>query len=235
MVDRYQRKILWWDSEGNKMSKKQFVVFGLGRFGNSVAITLAKSGCDVLVVDDNQDNINEVADYVTHAVKADVTDKEVLESLGIGNFDAAIVGIGQSLETSVMVTIIAKELGVPFVLAKALTDLHAKVLKKVGADMVVFPEKETGIRIAHNLIRANFFDTVELSSTYSLVEFEALKGWNGHTLSSLNLRAKYKINVIGIKRGDSLDINPEPDAIIQEGDILVFIGSNDTINKLAEM
>jgi trk system potassium uptake protein TrkA len=217
------------------MSKKEFVVFGLGRFGRSVATTLAESGCEVLVVDDNEETIQEIADSVTYAVKADVTDKDVLESLGIGNFDGAVVGIGQSLEASVMVTILAKELGIPYVLAKAQTDLHAKVLKKVGADMVVFPEKETGVRIAHNLIMGNFFDAVELSSTFSMMEFEAIEQWYGKTISSLDLRAKYKINVIGIKRGDSLDINPDANAVIKKGDVLVIIGSNDTLNKLINM
>lgn len=217
------------------MSKKEFVVFGLGRFGRSVATTLAESGCEVLVVDDNEETIQEIADSVTYAVKADVTDKDVLESLGIGNFDGAVVGIGQSLEASVMVTILAKELGIPYVLAKAQTDLHAKVLKKVGADMVVFPEKETGVRIAHNLLMGNFFDAVELSSTFSMMEFEAITQWYGQTISSLDLRAKYKINVIGIKRGDSLDINPDANAIIKKDDVLVIIGSNDTLNKLMNM
>ena len=148
------------------MAKKEFVVFGLGRFGTSVARTLAESGCEVLVVDDNEDKIHEIADYVTHAVCANVTDVDSLESLGISNFDGAIVAIGQNLEASVMVTILAKEAGIPYVLAKAQNDLHAKVLKKVGADMVVFPEKETGIRIANNILMGNFFDAVELSSTF---------------------------------------------------------------------
>lgn len=217
------------------MSKKEFVVFGLGRFGRSVATTLAESGCEVLVVDENEETVHEMADVVTYAVKADVTDPDALEGLGISNFDGAIVGIGQNLEASVMVTILAKEMGVPYVLAKAQTELHAKVLKKVGADMVVFPEKETGIRIAHNLVMGNFFDAVELSSTFSMMDLDALAEWNGQTLSSLNLRAKYKINVIGIKKGDSLDINPDADTTIKKGDVLVVIGRNEMLNKLASM
>lgn len=215
------------------MAKKEFVVFGLGRFGSSVARTLSESGCEVLVVDENEDKIHEIAESVTHAVCANVTDVDSLESLGISNFDGAIVAIGQNLEASVMVTILAKEAGIPYVLAKAQNDLHAKVLKKVGADMVVFPEKETGIRIANNILMGNFFDAVELSSTFSMMELDALPEWVGHSLRDLNLRAKNKINVIGIKRAGKLNINPDADMPLEKNDILVIIGKNDILNKLA--
>lgn len=214
------------------MAKKEFVVFGLGRFGKSVATTLSEGGCEVMVVDDDEDKIHEVADYVTYAVKADVTEADALTTLGIGNFDGAIVAIGKNLEASVLVTILVKEMGVPYVLAKAQNELHAKVLKKVGADMVVFPEKETGIRIANNLMMGNFFDAVELSSTFSMMEIDALPEWVGHSLRGLNLRAKNKINVIGIKRDDHLNINPDADMPIESNDTLVIIGKNEILNKL---
>lgn len=217
------------------MTKKEFVVFGLGRFGKSVATTLADSGCEVLVVDDNEDKIQEMADIVTYAVKANVTDVDTMETLGISNFDGAIVAIGEDLEASVMVTILAKELGIPYVLAKAQNDLHAKILKKVGADMVVFPEKETGIRIANKLLLGNFFDAVELSSTFSMMEVGALAEWDGHTLRELNLRAKYNVNVIGIKKNGVLDINPDADVAVSKNDVLVMIGKNEELNKLASM
>lgn len=215
------------------MIKKEFVVFGLGRFGKSVATTLAESGCEVLVVDNDELVIQEMADIVTYAVKADVTDADVLETLGISNFDGAIVGIGENLESSVMVTILAKELGIPYVLAKAQTDLHAKILKKVGADAVVFPEKETGIRIAHNLLLGNFFDAIELSSRYSIMDIDVLGLWAGKSILELDFRAKYKINIIGIKRQGSININPLPEEKLLDGDILVVIGENDMLNKLA--
>lgn len=217
------------------MTKKEFVVFGLGRFGKSVATTLADSGCEVLVVDDNEDKIQEMADIVTYAVKANVTDVDTMETLGISNFDGAVVAIGEDLEASVMVTILAKELGIPYVLAKAQNDLHAKILKKVGADMVVFPEKETGIRIANKLLLGNFFDAVELSSTFSMMEVGALAEWDGHTLRELNLRAKYNVNVIGIKKNGVLDINPDADVAVSKNDVLVMIGKNEELNKLASM
>lgn len=214
------------------MTKKEFVVFGLGRFGMSVATTLSDSGCEVLAVDENEDKINEIAEKITYAVKADVTDAEALSSLGIGNYDGAIVAIGQNLEASVMVTILAKEQGIPYVLAKAQNELHAKVLKKVGADMVVFPEKETGIRIANNLLMGNFFDAVELSSTFSMMEIDALDEWDGKSLRELNLRAKYKINVIGLKRNGKLDINPDADMELKKNDVVIVIGKNEVLNKI---
>lgn len=217
------------------MQKKEFVVFGLGRFGKSVATALAESGCEVLVVDDSEDKIKDVADVVTYAIKADVTDADALATLGISNFDGAIVAIGENLEASVMVTILVKEMGIPYVLAKAQTELHAKVLRKVGADMVVFPEKETGIRIAHNLVSGNFFDAVELSSTYSLIDIDPLDEWDGHSLKELNLRARYKINVIGIKKNEILDINPDADIPLSKEDVLVVIGENEVLNKLSEI
>ena len=217
------------------MEKKEFVVFGLGRFGKSIATTLAEGGCEVLVVDNDEDKIHEVADVVTYAVKADVCDAESMESLGVSNFDGAIVAIGENLEASVMVTILAKEMGIPFVLAKAQTEIHAKVLRKVGADKVVFPEKETGMRIAHNLMLGNMFNAIELSSTTSMMELDVLPSWDGYSIKQLNLRAKYKINVIGVKRGENLDINPDPDEKLTIEDILIVIGNNEVLNKLASM
>lgn len=215
------------------MAKKEFVVFGLGRFGRSVATTLAEGGCEVMVVDDDEDKIHEIADYVTYAIRADVTEADSLATLGIGNFDGAVVAIGKNLEASVMVTILVKEMGVPYVLAKAQNELHAKVLKKVGADMVIFPEKETGIRIANNLLMGNFFDAVELSATFSMMELDVLSEWIGHSLRDLNLRAKNKINVIAIKRNDQLNINPDADMPLEINDVLVIIGKNEILNKLA--
>lgn len=214
------------------MKNKEFVVFGLGRFGKSVAITLAESGCEVLVVDNNEDKIREIADIVTYAVKADVTDAETLSSLGIGNFDGAVIAIGEHLEASVLGTILIKEMGIPFVLAKVQTETQAKVLMKVGADKVVFPEKETGIRIANKLIHGNFFDAVELSSTYSLMEINAKSEWDGHTLKELDLRKKYDINVIGIKNDGKLNINPLAEQILSGDDVLVVIGENEQLTKL---
>lgn len=214
------------------MAKKEFVVFGLGRFGTSIAKTLSDGGCQVMVVDDDEDKIHEIADSVTYAVKADVTDADALASLGISNYDGAIIAIGKNLEASVMVTILVKEMGVPYVLAKAQNELHGKVLKKVGADMVIFPEKESGIRIANNLMMGNFFDAVELSANFSMMDLDIPEDWIGHSLKELNLRARKKINVIAVKRKDHLNINPEVDEPLEKDDVLVVIGKNEILNKL---
>ena len=216
--------------DGN--SRKEFVVFGMGKFGISVAKALADNGCQVMAVDSEQSKVEEIAEDVTYAVCTDVTDSEAIHSLGIRNFDGAIVAIGENLEASVLVTIIAKEMGIPYVLAKAQTELQAKVLKKVGADKIVFPEKETGIRIAHNLVSGNFFDAIELSAKYSMMDLDVPAEWVGKTLRELNLRVTKKINIIGIKQGGEFEITPDPDAPLAADDVLVVIGRNQTLSKL---
>ena len=216
---------------GNK--RKEFVVFGLGKFGTSVARALADNGCQVMAVDSDARLVEEIAEDVTYAVCTDVTDADAIHSLGIRNFDGAIVAIGENLEASVLVTIISKELGIPYVLAKAQTELQAKVLKKVGADKIVFPEKETGMRIANNLVSGNFFDAIELSTKYSMMDLDVPEEWVGKTLRELNLRATKKINIIGVKQKEEFEITPDPDAPLEADDILVIIGRNQTLSKLA--
>lgn len=223
------------ERKSKKNEKRIFVVFGLGRFGRSIATTLIDGGCEVMVIDKDPGKIQEMAEIVTYAMVADVTDVETMESVGISNFDGAIVAIGQSLEASVMITILAKELGVPYIMAKAQTDIQGKVLKKVGANVVIYPEKEMGIRMAHNLLMGNFFAAVELSTTFSMMELDTLEKWDGYSLSQLDLRKKYKINVVGLKRNSSFDINPDPEMPLSKDDTLVVIGKNDILNKLAEM
>ena len=216
----------------NKNHRKEFVVFGMGKFGSSLAKALADNGCQVMAVDSEQSKVEEIAGDVTYAVCTDVTDAEAIHSLGIRNFDGAVVAIGENLEASVLVTIIAKEMGIPYVLAKAQTELQAKVLKKVGADKIIFPEKESGIRIANNLTSGNFFDAIELSTKYSMMDLDVPAEWVGKTLRELNLRATKKINIIGIKQNEEFEITPDPDAPLKEDDILVIIGRNQTLTKL---
>lgn len=218
-----------------RKKNKQFVVFGVGRFGQSVAKTLADSGCEVLVVDNDADRIQDIAEFVTHAVVADVTDTEELGNLGIRNFDGAIIGIGENLEASVMATILVKELGVGYILAKANNEMHGKILKKVGADTVIFPEKEMGIRIANNVLMGNFFDAIELSTTFSMMEIEVLDVWIGQSLEDLDFRKKYKINVVAIKKNDDLRIDIDPGKPLVKGEILVVIGKNNQLHELAHM
>lgn len=216
------------------MSAKEFAVFGLGKFGRSVASTLAAGGCEVLVVDINEEKIKDIADDVTYAVAADVTDFNVLKSLGIRNLDGVVIAIAESLEVSVMATIFTKELGVPYVLAKAYTDVHATVLRKVGADEIIFPEKESGIRVARNLISGNFVDLIELSSKFSIVEMNIPVKWIGKTLRDIDPRHKFGVNVIAVKIDDNIDVNLNPDKPFCENSILVIIGENEMLAKVGK-
>ena len=190
------------------MANKQFVIIGLGRFGSSIAKTLYSLGNDVLAIDKDEDIVQEIADSVTHAVQLDATDENALRALGIRNFDVAVVTIGDNIQSSIMATLLVKELGVKYIIAKGHSDLHAKVLYKIGADRVVLPEKDMGVRVAHNLVSANILDYIELSEDYSVMEIQVLDEWSGKTLNELRLRSKYGINVMAIKRGDEVNLSP---------------------------
>ncbi len=212
--------------------KKQFVIIGCGRFGSSVAKTLYDMGYEVLAVDTNEEIIQNIADHVTHAVQADATDENSIKSLGIRNFDVAVVTIGSNIQSSILITLMVKELGVKYVVTKAQNELHAKVLYKIGADRVVFPEREMGIRVAHNLVSSNIMDYIELAPDYSIVEVAALDEWVGQNLRDINMRAKYGVNVMAIKHGPNINISPSALDIIEEDDVLVVIGHNDDISKI---
>lgn len=214
------------------MTKKQFVVIGLGRFGASVAKNLYALGNDVLAIDMNEDLVQEISDNVTHAVQVDATDENALRSLGLRNFDVAVVTIGANIQASVMVTLIIKELGVKYIIAKGNSDLHAKVLYKIGADKVVLPEKDMGVRVAHNLVSDSILDYIELSQDYSVMEISALTEWIGKNLNELRLRSEYGINVMAIKKGGTINISPTAEDIVEYGDIIVAIGSTDELRKL---
>ncbi|SKC43542.1 potassium channel family protein [Maledivibacter halophilus] len=212
--------------------KKQFVVIGCGRFGTSVAKTLYNMGYEVLVIDKNEETIQSIADSVTHAVQADATDEKSIKSLGIRNFDVAVVTIGSNIQSSILVTLMVKELGVEYVITKAQNELHAKVLYKIGADRVVFPEREMGVRVAHNLVSSNIMDYIELAPDYSIVEIATLDEWIGKSLVELNMRSVYGVNVMAIKHGPNIDISPDAEDLIEEGDVLVVIGHNDDIREI---
>lgn len=214
------------------MGKKQYLVIGLGRFGKAIASTLYELGNDVLAVDSNEENVQNITPYVTQAVQANATDEENLRALGVSNFDAAIIGIGIDIQSSVVVTLLLKEMGIKYVLAKANTELHAKILYKIGADKVVFPEKDTAIRVAHNMVSKNILDFIKLSSEYRVAEILCIKEWIGKDLGQLDIRAKYGINVIAIKSGEEINVSPTSDCILLEGDIIVAIGGQKEIEKL---
>ena len=212
---------------------KQFIVLGLGRFGSSVAITLAELGYEVLGVDSDPEKVSALKNKITEAVQADISEETTLTELGAKNFDAAIVGVGSDLESSILATIMLKEMGIKYIIAKAQNALHRKVLEKIGVDKVVFPERDMGIRIARSLITPNIKDYIELGPDYSVTEIEALPEFFDKTLNELDLRNKYGINILAIKRDNSFNISPQAKDIIKKGDFLIVIGETKKITKLA--
>ncbi len=215
------------------MKRKEFAVLGLGEFGRSVALNLAQGGASVLAVDNCEECVQMVADDVTYAVKADLTDPETLRMVGIQNMDVAVVCISDNLEASILATIISKESGVPFVMAKARDELQASVLRKVGADQIIFPERSMGVRIARNLIAGNFVDIIELSSKFSMVEVGVPGKWAGKTLRELNLRSVGR-NMIAKKEEDEVKMVLEPDQVLRLGDIYILVGSNEALARIPE-
>lgn len=211
-----------------------YVIIGCGRFGASVAKTLYSLGHDVLAIDSSMEIIQDLSENVTQAVQADATEESTLKSLGIRNYDVAVISIASDIQASIMATIIVKELGVNYVVCKAKNELQAKVLYKIGADRVVFPERDMGVRLAHNLVSKNILEFIELDPKYSIIEVMAPEKWNGKSLLDLNFRAKYGINVVAIKRGIDVNISPASDDIVQYKDILVVIGEIKKLNRLSE-
>ena len=212
--------------------KKQYAVFGLGSFGESVAITLQSLGCEVVAVDNHMERIEEIASKVSYAIKADVGDPEVIRSLGTRNLDGVVVAVADDMEASVMATLVSKDLGVPYVLAKAKTELHAKVLQKIGADAVIFPEMEMGARVAKNLMSANFADWITLSDDYSIMETMIPKHWVGQSLQRLDVRKHYGVNVVGTKLGDEVEVNPDPAKALEAGTVLILVGHNEDLERI---
>lgn len=211
---------------------KQFVVVGLGRFGLSVAKTLAENDYNVLAIDSDEEKVQSIANDVTHAVEADATDEDALRTLGVRNFDVAVVSIGDNIHANILATLILKELGVKYVVVKAQDTLHGKVLSKVGADRVVYPERDMGMRIAHNLISSNVLDYIEFAPNYSVIEIIASETMIGKSLSELQLRSHFNVNVMAIKRGKELNITPGANDKILEGDVLIVMGKNNDLDKV---
>lgn len=212
--------------------KKQFAVIGLGRFGGTICHSLSEQGMEVLAIDKDEDRVNEYAQIATHAVIADTTDEATLKSLGIRNFDHVIVAIGDNLQASILTTLILEELGVKYITVKAQNDYHGKVLRKIGADQVVHPERDMGLRIANNIASNSILDYLDISDKHSIVEVMASKKMDGRTLIELDVRAKYGVNIVAIKKDGEMDVSPSPHEAIREGDILIVIGSNEDINRM---
>ncbi len=215
---------------------KSFAVIGLGRFGSSLAKKLGALGAEVLAIDKNMAIVEDMSDYVTQAAAGDCTDEKVLRALGVKNCDCAVVAISENIEASIMITSALKSLGVATVVAKAKSALHAKVLGQIGADRVVFPEADFGEKLAQGLVSSNVLDFIPLSDKYAIMEIKMPEEWADKTLTELDIRKKYGINVVAVKDADSgyIDVFPNPTKPLEKGRLLVVIGSDADIKKLTK-
>lgn len=212
--------------------RKQYVVIGAGRFGSSVAVQLGSLGEEVMVIDRTEESIQALSEKVTHAVQVDATDESALKALGIRNFDVAVVAIGSDIQSSILITLLLKEQGIPYVIAKAQSEHHAKVLYKIGADRVVLPERDMGSRVANSLMSSSFMDMIELAADYSVAEFKPKEKWLNRSLNTLGLTKKYRVSLMAIRRGADIIIAVNPDTLIMPLDTLILVGHNDDLIRL---
>ena len=212
--------------------KKSYAVFGLGRYGIAVATELADNGAEVIAVDCDERIVNAAAAELPICKCADITDPEVIRQLGISNVDVVIIAMANNLEASVMAVTLCKEIGVKTVIAKCANEMHQKILSRVGADKVVFPENESGIRLAKNLLGSGFVDMVSLAKNVSMIELDVKPEWRGKNLIELNLRKKYSINVVALRRGDMVSVDIDPSAPLLSGDRLIVIANTEKLRKL---
>ena len=215
---------------------KQFIVIGAGRFGTSVATTLIGAGCEVLVIDSNVDLVQKLSETIENVAIVDATDKVALKSIGLGNFDVAIIAIGNDLKASIMATLLAKEEGVPYVISKATDNLQAAVLEKIGADRVVFPESDMGKKLGKRMAYWNILDYMELDHEHSIFNVRVPKKWIGKNAKTINVRRKYRVAVVGkISEGNVFHIPIDPDIPFEENDVLIIAGTNEHIEFIVGM
>ena len=213
-------------------TKKTYAVFGLGRYGTAVARELVENGMEVIAVDAEERIVNDAASYLPMCKCADVTDAEVISRLGIGNIDTVIVCMASNLESSVMAITLCKEAGVKTVIAKCSNEMQQKILLRVGADQVVFPENESGIRLAKNLLSSGFIDMISLSKDVSVVEIDVKDEWRGKNLIELDLRKKYGFNIVAIKNGENVNVNIDPKQGLDADSSLIVIANTTKLGKL---
>lgn len=212
--------------------KKTYAVFGLGRYGTAVARELVENGMEVIAIDTEQKIVNDAAAYLPVCKCADVTDAEVISRLGIGNIDTVVVCMASNLEASVMAVTLCKEAGVKTVIAKCANQMQQKILLRVGADQVVFPENESGIRLAKNLLSSGFIDMISLSKDVSMIEIDVKNEWTGKNLIELNLRKKYGFNIVAVKKGDKVNVNINPEQALDAETTLIVIANTSKLKKL---
>ena len=215
---------------------KTFVVIGLGRFGRAVAMELCREGHEVLAIDTDESSIQSIADHVTYAAAGNATDPAVLKALGVGNYDCAIVAVTQDIGVSALITLSLKELGIPQVVCKAKDATHKRVLERMGADRVIIPEHESGVKLAQGLARSNVLNFIELSEDYGIVEVQPPADWSGKTLLELDVRARYQVTVIAVHQNgeDKLAVAPGASYVFRPGETAVVLGRYEDINRLNE-
>ncbi len=211
---------------------KSFIVMGCGRFGESCAQTLMDLDNEVLVIDEDYDKIKNISNDVTTAIQCDITDELAMKEIGLSNFDVAIISIGSSLTAAIMGTMLAKEAGVKYILAKAPSLREGNILTKIGADKIIYPERDMARRVAHNLTSKNILDFFQISPKYSMVEQKIHNDWINLNLEELKIRKRYGVTVVAVERKGDIIVSPSSDLKLMEGDILVIIGSNEQINKI---
>ena len=218
-----------------KAKKQQFLVLGLGRFGSSAAKSLAELGYEVLAVDQNEDAVETIAPFVTQAVVADATDEDALKELDVSSFDVAIVAIGSSIRESILMSMLCKEAGIPNVIAKANDELHAKILRRVGVDRVIFPERDMAQRLARSLVMPGLLDIMELSDEQQIAEVIVPEKWIGKSLAENNVRQNFGVSIVAIRRDGKMLSTPGASTVLLKEDILLMMGSEDNIDELRNL
>ena len=212
------------------MARKSFAVIGMGRFGQSVVEELIKKEADVLVIDKNPDRIAKMSKIATHAVTLDTTDVQALKEVGISSIDHVIVAIGKDLQSSILTTLVLKNLGVARVTVKVQDNDHALIVEKLGADEIIQPEQQSGKRLARKIVSDNVLDYIDLNESHSFIVVNATKKIIDYTIINLDVRNKFKINVVAVRRNGDILI-PNADTVIEDGDQLLLIGSNSDLDK----
>ena len=217
------------------MKKQSYIVIGLSDFGMHIVRSLALSSVELLVIDRDEKKLEEVSDIVLNTICADAANPDVLSQLGLSEFDGAVIDTEHDLERKVLITMQLKDLGVPYIIVKAVNEIEGRVLHKVGADRVVQPDREVGIRVANQIVRGNYFEAIELPPDYCITDFAVPPAWFDKSIRELEIRAKHGVTVLSIHRGEERYLNPAPDFVLQSGDITVLLGEVEETNRLRDL
>ena len=217
------------------MKKQQYIVFGLNRFGTSVARTLAAAGNEVVAVDQDADRVAQIADDVSYAVQVDVADEDAMSGLGMEHMDGAVIAVASNMEASIVIAMKCKEYNIPQIIATGKNEVHGKVLKKLGVTRVVFPEVEMGARVGKYLTARDFSDWINLSNDYSMVEIAVPKPWNNHSMAELGIRTKYGVTVVGIMQDGNVNVEFNPQMPLPENALLILVGANKVLEKIGKL